>query len=138
MSVIANFRAAPAALPPLNLHSQSHKRGGHVQATDGDGSNSPAQVPVGLRQSLFGSLLNSLEQAIGVPLTGPAAATSGTTTAAAAEGASTAAPAASAATASAQSSIAMLQNYLNNLPHNPRTDGSSAVKFAASNVNVSA
>ena len=83
MSVIANLSSAAAALPPLNPHLHGHKKGSHVQSADdtSGGSDSAAQVPAGLRQNLFGSLLNSLEQVIGVQATTPAIAATGTTSA---------------------------------------------------------
>lgn len=126
MSAIANLRSAPAAFPPLNLQPHGHKKGPHIRSPEdsGSSSDSAAQVPAGLRQNLFGSLLNSLEQAIGLPLTAPTAAAAGSTT--------------SAAAANVQSSVTMLQNYLNNLAHNPQTDGSPAARFAGSSVSVSA
>jgi len=144
MSAIANLRGAPAALPPVNLHAHGHKKGGHVQAADDAGSGSAAQVPPGLRQNLFGSLLNSLQQVIGVQLTAPTAGGSANGSAAGSQNAATAgttanaASTASAATASVQSSITLLQNYLSNLAHNSHTDGSPAAKFAGSTVSVSA
>ncbi len=162
MSAIANLRAAPAAFPPLNLQPHGHKKGPHVRSPEDSGgsSDSAALGPAGLRQNLFGSMLNSLEQAIGLPVTAPTSAANGSTNAAAAAStqpattgpttgaaadsggaaasSASAASSADAATANAQASITMLQNYLNNLAHNPRTDGSPAAKFAGSNVSVSA
>ncbi|MEP6548400.1 MAG: hypothetical protein ABJD53_13150 [Gammaproteobacteria bacterium] len=153
MSAIANLRSAPAAFPPLNLHPYSHKKGPHVRSPEdsGSSSDSAAAVPKALRQNLFGSLLNSLERAIGVQLTAPAtaasastnvaagsthAATAGPTNSTGADSPSAAAPATS-ATVNGQSSITLLQNYLNNLAHNPRTDGPPAATFAGSNVSIS-
>ena len=151
MSAIANLNAAPAAFPPVNLHAHGHKRGGHVQATDADAGNGTAQVPPGLRQNLFGSLLNSLQQVIGVQLgvigsatAAPIGSTNAETPGAAADttAAGTGAGGANAAAATpgapAQSSIAMLQNYLNNLAHNAHTDDSPAAKSAGSSVSLSA
>ncbi len=142
MSVIANLGSTAAALPPINPHLHGHKKGSHVQSADdtGGGSDGAAQVPAGLQQNLFGSLLNSLEQAIGVQATAPAGAAAGTTSAAAGtSGAAPAGPATAGSTgvsAAAQSSLTLLQNYLNNLLHNARTDGSPAAKLAGSNLNV--
>jgi len=129
MSVIANLSSVAAALPPINAHLHGHKKGSHVQSADdtSGSSDSAAQVPAGLQQNLFGSLLNSLEQVIGVQTTTPAAA-------------ATAAPVSTAnpVSAAAQSSLTLLQNYLNNLLHNSRIDGSAAAKLAGSNLNVTA
>ncbi len=156
MSAIANLRSAQAAFPPLNLQPHGHKKGPHVRSPEDSGgsSASAALVPAGLRQNLFGSMLNFLEQAIGLPVTAltiaangstnaaaassTQPATTGATTGAAADSSGAAVSSAGAATANAQASITMLQNYLNNLAHNPRTDGSPAAKFAGSNVSVSA
>jgi hypothetical protein len=153
MSVIANLGSAvAAALPPINPHLHGHKKGSHVQSVDdrSGSSDSAAQVPAGFQQNLFGSLLNSLEQVIGVQATTPAGAATGTPSTAAtgsATAGSTGASAAAAGTpvstanpvsAATQSSLTSLQNYLNNLLHNPRTDGSAAAKLAGSSLNVTA
>jgi hypothetical protein len=144
MSVIANLGSAAAALPTLNPHLHGHKKGSHVQSADDSSgsSGSTAQVPAGLQQNLFGSLLNSLEQVIGVQTPTPATAATGTASAAATGTASAAATGSPVSTnsvsAAAQSSLTLLQNYLNNLLHNSRIDGSPAAKLAGSNLNVTA
>jgi pyruvate/2-oxoglutarate dehydrogenase complex dihydrolipoamide acyltransferase (E2) component len=153
MSAIANLGSAAAALPTLNPHLHGHKKGSRVQPGDDTrgGSDSAAQVPAGLQQNLFGSLLNSLEQVICVQATAPAGAATAAPSAAptaAPSAAPTAAPSAAPTgtpvstanpvSAAAQSSLTLLQNYLNNLLHNPRTDGSQAAKPAGLNLNVSA
>jgi hypothetical protein len=134
-----------------------HKRGSHVQSTDqtSGSSDSTAQVPAGLQQNLFGSLLSSLEQVIGVQATSAASASTGTSGAAATSAATTGSPAtgstassaadtaapgstANTVAAAAQSSLTSLQNYLNNLLHNSRIDGSFSAKLAGSNLNVTA
>jgi len=74
MSSIANLTSTPA-LPQLNTHPHGHKKGSHVASADDSGSNdsnTAAPVPVGTQQNLFGSLLQSLEQVIGVQLSGTA------------------------------------------------------------------
>jgi hypothetical protein len=145
MSVIANLGSSvAAALPPINAHLHGHKKGSHVQSADdtSGSSDGTAQVPAGLQQNLFGSLLSSLEQVIGVQATTPATAPTGATsaaptgtTSAAATGTTTAAAGTSNA---AQSALTSLQNYLNNLLNNARTDGSPAEKLAGSILNVTA
>ena len=159
MSAIANLSSALAALPAANPHLHGHKKGPYVQSTDVTGSSGDgaAQVPAGLQQNLFGSLLNSLEQVIGVQATTPATVTA---TTAAPASAATAAAAAAAATTSdstgtatvasplttavsaisgaAHSSLTLVQNYLNNLLHNSRTDATPAAKLAGTNLNVTA
>src|ERR1700726_1426371 len=123
MSSVANITAASSALPPLNVHPHGHKRGSHVESAGDSGSDTAAQVPVGAAQNLFGSLLQSLEQVIGVqPSTAtPASGTSSPgTSATASAGTAASASAASASTASngtppSQSANALLQNYLNNV-----------------------
>jgi hypothetical protein len=82
MSSIANLTSAPSALPSFNIPPHGHKKGSHVGSTDGSGSNTAGQVPVATVQNLFGSLLQSLEQVIGVQLgaAAPAAAAPATAT----------------------------------------------------------
>ncbi|HEV7613419.1 MAG TPA: hypothetical protein VGO37_16185 [Steroidobacteraceae bacterium] len=80
MLPIASVSSAPSALSSINTHPH-HRKGSRVESAAGFGSSSDpsAQVPAGTAQSLFGSLLSSLEQVIGVkssaatPKTAPAA-----------------------------------------------------------------
>jgi hypothetical protein len=74
MSSIANLGSTAAALPQFNLHPHGHKKGSQVQSTDLASSNTAPQLPVRAAQNMFANLLQSLEQAIGVQLTAPAAA----------------------------------------------------------------
>ena len=138
MSAIANLSSVAAALLPVNSHPHGHKRGPHVQSTIDSGSGSAAHMPAESKQNLFGSLLNSLEQVLGVQATTPAAAAAGSTDPSAAGApVSTANPVATAnpVSAAAQSSLTALQNYLNNLLHHQRADGSAA-NLAGENLNV--
>jgi hypothetical protein len=153
MSVISNLGSSlAAALPAINPHLHGHKRGSHVQSADETGA-STAQVPTGLQQNLFGGLLDSLEQVIGVQATTPVSTATGTDDAAATGTSSTAATgttdspaagtgtlgtAANTASTAAQSSLTSLQNYLNNLLNKSRSDGSPAARLAGSNLNVTA
>jgi hypothetical protein len=130
MSSIANLNSTPPALPPVNVHPHGHRRGSHVESADDSSSDTAAQVPPGAAQNLFGSLLQSLEQVIGVQSTPAGAAT--TPASASTLGSSTAA----AATSSVSSSSTLLQNYLNNLPQNPQADGSQAAKLAGPNFRI--
>jgi hypothetical protein len=82
MSSIANLTSTPA-LPQLNIHSHGHKKGSHVESADDSGSDTAAPVPAGTQQNLFGSLLQSLEQVIGVQLSAAAPAGTASATAAA-------------------------------------------------------
>jgi hypothetical protein len=111
MSVVANLSSNPAALAPVNVRPHGHRKGLHMDSATDSGSNTAAQVPAGTAQNLFGSVLQSLEQVIGLQLTPPAGTTAavGPTT----TPASTAASAASASTATSVSKL--LQNYLNNV-----------------------
>ncbi len=143
MLSIPNLTSASSALPPLNIHTHGHKKGSHVGSTDDSGSNSAAQAPSGTVQNLFGTLLQSLEQVIGLQSsTAKPAATAATATAGAGATAATAATAATvstgAATASTQSASNLLQNYLNNLSQSLRANGSQMPKAAGSNVSVDA
>ena len=148
MSAVTNLSSvSPSALPPVNLHGHGHKHGSHVESTDAsaDSTSNDAlgQAPAGSTQNLFGSLMQSLEQVIGLQpsTTTPATAASAATPAATAS----ATTSASAATASAANSTAttqqqsmLLQNYLNNLSHKPQVNGSQASTLAGSGVNASA
>ena len=103
MSSIANLGTAPSAPAAVNIHPHGHKHGSHLQSLDGSdsdsGSDTAAQIPAGTAQNVFGSLLQSLEQVIGVQTSTAGGANAG------AGAASGAAPAQSAST----------QNFLSNL-----------------------
>jgi hypothetical protein len=81
MLPIATVNSAPSALSSVNTHPH-HRKGSRVQSSAGSGSGTDlsAKVPGGTAQSLFSSLLSSLEQVIGVklsaatPKTAPSAA----------------------------------------------------------------
>ena len=137
MSSIPNLTSASSALPPLSIHTRNHKKGSHVGSTDDSGSSSAAQAASGSVQNLFGRLLQSLEQVVGLQLSAakPAATAAAAATATTGAGASATAST-SAATASTQSASNLLQNYLNNL--SPRADSSQIPKAAGSNVKVDA
>jgi hypothetical protein len=136
MSSIANLSSAPSALSAITTHSHGHKKGSRVESTssnsDGDAMT---PVPAGTQQNLFSSMLQSLEQVIGVQPASSASASTGTA-AAGSITASTRATAASttpAAAATATSSAA-LQKYLNKV-----SSQTNDVKFptvAGSNVSV--
>jgi hypothetical protein len=144
MLPIPNLTSASSALPALNIHTHGHKKGSHVGSPDDSTSSSAAQAPAGSVQNLFGTLLQSVEQVIGLQLSAakPAAAatTAAAATATAGAGAGTTAATAStgAATASTQSAGSLLQNYLNNLSQTLRTNGSQTPKAAGSTVSVDA
>jgi len=70
MSLISTATAA-AASPTLNLIAHGHKKGGHA-VKDGTASSS-TQGPA-TTQSLLGSLLESIEQVIGISVTAEEAA----------------------------------------------------------------
>ncbi len=111
MSSVASLSSASSALATGNIHGHGHKKGSHVQSTDDAISDSTtAPVPVATQQNLFSTLLQSLEQVIGIQsptAASPAAATNvaagaaAKTRAAAASAAATSAASAGAATASA-------------------------------------
>ena len=67
MSLISTATAA-AASPTLNLITHGHKKGGHA-VKDGTASSS-TQGPA-TTQSLLSSLLESIEQVIGISVTAP-------------------------------------------------------------------
>ena len=71
MSSIAIPSSAASVLPATNIHphghGHGHKKGSEVDALSGDSSSSTAaQAPAGSSQNIFGSLLSTLEQVIGV------------------------------------------------------------------------
>jgi hypothetical protein len=80
MSVIATAAPASAASPIVDLFNHGHKKG-HVGSSTDSSAASSAQGHT-TNQGLFSSLLESLEQVIGVSLTAPATAASATTAAA--------------------------------------------------------
>lgn len=82
MSVSATAAPATAASPIVDLFNHGHKKSHVGSSTDSSAAGS-AQGPT-TNQGLFSSLLESLEQVIGVSLTAPATAASATTAAAAA------------------------------------------------------
>jgi len=132
MSSVTNLSSvSPAALPPVNLRSHGHKHGSQVDSTDAssDSTSNDAlgQAPAGATQSLFGTLMQSLEQVIGLQ--------PGTTTPAATAG--TAASAAAGTSTSAQQNT-LLQNYLNNLSHKGQADGSQSPKVAGASISANA
>jgi hypothetical protein len=141
MSSIPNLTSASSALPTLNIHTHGHKKGSHVGSPDDSTSSSSAQAPAGSVQNLFGTLLQSVEQVIGLqlsPAKPAAAAAAAATTAAAGAGTTAATASTGAATASTQSAGSLLQNYLNNLSQNLRANGSQTPRAAGSTVSVDA
>ncbi len=75
MSTPAISAATSAALSALNVHPHGHGHKHDGLALDSltdSGSSSAAQAPSGSTESLFGTLLNTLEQVAGIQLTAPA------------------------------------------------------------------
>jgi hypothetical protein len=93
-----------AALPQLSTHSHGHKKGVH-SATGS--SNDTAQSASGTTQSLFGNLLQSLEEVIGVTSPTTSASTSSLTT-----------PSSAPVNSQTQSAATQLQKYLKHAPQN--------------------
>ena len=100
MSLIATAASASAASPVANLFVHGHRKGGHAAISES--SRSLSQSPTST-QGLFSSLLQSLEQVIGITATTSTSAAAGTTAAA---GASAAAGTTGAAATSGIASIA--------------------------------
>jgi hypothetical protein len=126
MSSIASLSSAPSALSSMTAHSHGHKKSSRVGSTSSDSDgDAMTPVPAGTQQNLFSSMLQSLEQIIGVqPATAAsasAAAPAGSTAAntkastAAASHPATAAPTTPASGAAAATSTAALQKYLHNV-----------------------
>jgi hypothetical protein len=68
MSALSIPSTAAAALPAVNFHphGHGHKKGAETDPFTDSSSTTAAQIPVGSAQNLFGNLLNTLEQVIGV------------------------------------------------------------------------
>ena len=143
MSTIPALTSAPSAFPLVNSHSHGHKKGSPVDPSSTSGSTTAAQVPPATAQNLFGSLLQTLEQVIGVQLGATAPATASTaaspTTAAAptaaaptdSDGDSAAAASTNSAKGAAATATSAGASYL-------QTNGSQTPKAAGSNVSVNA
>jgi len=144
MSSIPSLSFSASTLPTSNVHPHGHKRGSHVESGGDSSSSSGTPVPAAAQQNAFSSLLQSLEQAIGVQsgtATAAPAASSAATAASAAAGAVGAANTANAAAAAGtptHSASALLQNYLNNRAHNLQANGSQTLKIGGSSVSVNA
>jgi hypothetical protein len=115
MSSIASLSSAPSALSSMTARAHGHKKGSRVESPNSDsGGDAMTPVPAATQQNLFSSMLQSLEQVIGVqPATATAAApvaNSAATGSAAGAAHSTAAPASTTA-----SSTGALQKYLHNV-----------------------
>jgi hypothetical protein len=140
MTSIANLSSVPAALSAITAHSHGHRKGSHVESTSSDsGGDAMTPVPASTQQNLFSSMLQSLEQVIGVqPATSASSGTATPASTAAAGGITASAPATVASTSPASaataSSNAALQKYLNKV-----SSQINDVKFpavAGSNVSV--
>jgi hypothetical protein len=90
MSVIASAASASAASPVVDLFKHGHKKGGHAasstdlsaaSSTTDSSAASSTQAPA-TNHGLFSSLLDSLQQMIGISLTAPTSAAGITATAA--------------------------------------------------------
>jgi hypothetical protein len=135
MSSIANLTSTAPVLPPINIHTHGRKKGLQLESFGDSSSGTAAYGPAGTAQNLFGSLLHSLEQVIGVHWTAAASAMPAAAAAPVTAGAYTTASTGAAAPASAST---LLQNYVNNLSQRLQADGSQMPKLAGSNVSVNA
>ena len=144
MSSIANLSSAPSALSAITAHSHGHKKGSRVESTSGDSEgDAMTPVPAGTQQNLFSSMLQSLEQIIGVQAAAPATASAvapaaGTTSGSTAAAAPTtpAVPATTASATATASSSAALQKYLHNV--SSQTNDIRFPTVVGSNVSASA
>jgi hypothetical protein len=138
MSSIANLSSAPSALSAITTHSHGHKKGSSVESTNPSDGDAMTPVPAATQQNLFSSMLQSLEQVIGVqPATAtPASASTASTASAASGSAAAAAPTTPASAAAAASSNSALQKYLNNV--SSQSNDLRLPTVAGSNVRVNA
>src|SRR5271154_5418553 len=97
MSSIANLSGASSALSTMTVRAHGHKKGSQLESTDDSSSDTTAAVPAGTQQNLFSSMLQTIEQAIGLQSTTATPAVSGTATSATAAGNATNASSATAA-----------------------------------------
>jgi hypothetical protein len=115
MLPIAKLSSIPSALSAVTGRSHSHKKGSRVDSSSESQGDAMTPVPAGTQQNLFSSMLQSLEQVIGVQ---PGSSTAASAPAAAAGTPASTAAAAHKAPASAvatASSNAALQKYLHNV-----------------------
>jgi hypothetical protein len=152
MSSVPSLSFAASTLPTSNVRPHGHRRGSHAESTSSSigssssssTSSSATPVPAAAQQNAFSSLLQSLEQAIGIQsgtATAVPAVSGSATPASTVSGAGAAAAAVvvfAAAGTPTQSASALLQNYLNNRSHGLQANGSQTLKIAGSNVKVSA
>jgi hypothetical protein len=165
MSSIANLSSASSALSAMTVRAHGHKKGSQLESLDDSSSDTTAAVPAGTQQNLFSSMLQSIEQAIGLQLTAATPAATTTTaanatttgsatnasnaTAASAAASSTGIGAAASTTAAAvstadvratatQASISALQKYMNNVPQNLPANRAQLSNLSGSNLSVSA
>jgi hypothetical protein len=140
MSLLSIANSAAAALPTVNIHPHGHRH---------SSDNTAGQVPVTTAQNLFGSLLQTLEQTVGLQ-TGatPSSSASPTSTTATPPASSAAAAtalsattatvnsAATAASKAAHSADNSLQNYLSRLSQYIKKEGAPLHGFIGSNFDV--
>jgi hypothetical protein len=149
MSSVSNLSAAAStALPQVTLQSRAHKRGSQVESADDSmSSDASADGPTGTAQNLFGTLMQSLEQVIGLqPSTSTPAATASATGAASNASSTTSAAAATASTTASAAAgkcsthrpSTQLQNYLNNLSQKLQANGTQVPTLTGSGVSTSA
>jgi hypothetical protein len=137
MSLLSIGHSAAAALPAVNFHPHNHRRTSNAGSGSDDTSNSAAQVPVATVQNLFGHLLDSLEQVIGLQ-TGVGAAAPAAATAAPPVSPSTGAAASVERPNSVQSANTLLQNYLRNLPQGGAKYGAPMAGIAVTSTDTTA
>ena len=66
MSSIVNLTNTPSLLQQLNVPSHAHRKGSPVHSSDDTGDTTAARVPASTVKNSFGSVLESLEQLIGL------------------------------------------------------------------------
>jgi len=148
-----NAISASAVLPAANFHPHGRHRGTHVDTGTTSGTGSiVGQLPVGATTGLFGSLLQSLERAVG---TQSAASTGAAATGTAAATPLTGSSAANAATSNltaafnqlvngvnggaaiaSTSSNSTLQHFLTTLLQNLQTNGVQSPSSIGAHVNA--
>lgn len=148
MSSAAISAAASTVIPAINVHPHGHKKGLQADSESNGTDTTVGQTPATTNQNLFSSLLQSLEQVIGVqPTSSTSAAASAAAGAAADAGAASAAsaattaaagvtPATVTATPASAQTLARLNHSAHRFLQNLQTNGNAPQSLVGGTVNA--
>ena len=132
MSLITSVSSTPSAASAVNPHGHGHKKGlQQVESLDDSLSDDSSSVPVATQQSLFGSVMQSLQQTANgqsssvTPVSSTSSVTAGATIGAT-------------STVVAPSASTSLQKYLGNVSQSLAANAAQSAQSAGSAVSVSA